>query len=295
MENKTLDLNIDNYELDDILNLFHLTHDFGEIELKRAKDIVLKTHPDKSKLSSEYFIFYSKAYKVLYSIYCFKNKTVKSKNLEIQEYNPFDEDKKEQLNEFFNKNQDLKNDKNNFNKWFNEQFEKNFSAETHGYDDWLNQPDDPQNNIVAGSLGEAMSQIDKRKKEMSQLVVKTNPENYAFQSFSSSGFSNLDSDNVQDFSSDMYSNLSYQDLKKAHTTDTIIPVTQDDCKTDGFDCETINQYIGFREQQNVKPLSAEETHALLKKREKEMEVETTERAYKLAMQLEETQNKIQKF
>ena len=53
-----VDLNIDNYELDDILKLFKIRVDFDESDLKRAKQIVLKTHPDKSKLSPDYFLFY---------------------------------------------------------------------------------------------------------------------------------------------------------------------------------------------------------------------------------------------
>ena len=68
-----MDLNINNYDLEDILNLFKIPTNFNEAHLKQAKKMVLKTHPDKSGLSPEYFLFYSKAYKVLYSIHTFKN------------------------------------------------------------------------------------------------------------------------------------------------------------------------------------------------------------------------------
>jgi hypothetical protein len=39
-----MDLNIDNYDLDDILNLFRMPKDFVEEDVKAAKKIVLKTH-----------------------------------------------------------------------------------------------------------------------------------------------------------------------------------------------------------------------------------------------------------
>ena len=52
-----IDLNIENYSLNEILQLFKLDYNFGEMELKKAKRIVLQTHPDKSKLSKEYFVF----------------------------------------------------------------------------------------------------------------------------------------------------------------------------------------------------------------------------------------------
>ena len=73
-----VDLNIDNYTYEDILGLFHLNYNFDVNDLKSAKKIVLKTHPDKSKLPNEYFLFYSKAYKMLYYVYEFRLKSKKS-------------------------------------------------------------------------------------------------------------------------------------------------------------------------------------------------------------------------
>ena len=46
MEN--LDLDIQNYNLNDILKLFNLNYNFTIDDLKKSKRIVLKTHPDKS-------------------------------------------------------------------------------------------------------------------------------------------------------------------------------------------------------------------------------------------------------
>ena len=53
MEN--LDLNIHNYNLEDIANLFHIPTHFTKEDLKNAKKIVLKTHPDKTRLDKKYF------------------------------------------------------------------------------------------------------------------------------------------------------------------------------------------------------------------------------------------------
>ena len=68
------DLNIDNYDLEDLLNLFHLNYEFDENDLKRAKTVALKTHPDKSGSHKEVFLFFMKAYKMIESIYEFKMK-----------------------------------------------------------------------------------------------------------------------------------------------------------------------------------------------------------------------------
>lgn len=70
---ESLDLNIDNYNLPDILSLFNLPTLFNEDDLKRAKLAVLKTHPDKSNLPKEYFLFFTKAYRIVHQIYTIRH------------------------------------------------------------------------------------------------------------------------------------------------------------------------------------------------------------------------------
>ena len=61
----TFDLEIENYELEDLLNLFKLQYNFVEADLKKAYRMALRLHPDKSGLDAEYFRFYMKAYKMV--------------------------------------------------------------------------------------------------------------------------------------------------------------------------------------------------------------------------------------
>ena len=51
------DLDINNYDLKDILNLFQLRENFNEADLKKAKRHVLRLNPDKSHLEPSYFLF----------------------------------------------------------------------------------------------------------------------------------------------------------------------------------------------------------------------------------------------
>jgi hypothetical protein len=116
-----LDLNIDNYSREDLYNLFGLVKsNLSEENMRESKKTVLKTHPDKSRLDPKYFLFFSKAYKRLYSIYEFQNKNTKKK-VENNEY--FDSDNTVVLDKMFEQDKHLKNPKN-FNQWFNDQFEK---------------------------------------------------------------------------------------------------------------------------------------------------------------------------
>ena len=76
MNHDDFDFDLNNYSLQELLKLFNLSYDFDEPDLKNAKKIALNTHPDKSKLPKEYFLFFSKAYKQIYKIYEFRqNKT----------------------------------------------------------------------------------------------------------------------------------------------------------------------------------------------------------------------------
>ena len=56
-----LDLNIDNYSLQDILKLFKLNYNFDSNDVKQCYRLALKTHPDKCDLGVEYFHFFMKA------------------------------------------------------------------------------------------------------------------------------------------------------------------------------------------------------------------------------------------
>ena len=67
---ETYDLEIANYNLEDILNLFNLSYNFTKDDLKGAQRKAYTMHPDKSKLPATYFIFFMKAYTILKEIFC---------------------------------------------------------------------------------------------------------------------------------------------------------------------------------------------------------------------------------
>ena len=55
-----LDLDINNYNLEDLLRLFKLEYQFTAEHLKKAKRQALQMHPDKSGLDMKYFLFLEK-------------------------------------------------------------------------------------------------------------------------------------------------------------------------------------------------------------------------------------------
>jgi len=84
----SIDLNINNYSREDLYKLFGLNSSIILTEdiMRESKKIVLKTHPDKSQLDKKYFLFFSEAYKQLFSIYEFQNKLSSKKKIDETKY-----------------------------------------------------------------------------------------------------------------------------------------------------------------------------------------------------------------
>lgn len=291
----SVDLDINNYNLQDILSLFKIPVNFNEDDMKRAKQIVLKTHPDKSKLSADYFLFYSKAYKMLYSVWEFKKRgDVDSKNPKNTEYSNYsDEDKSVLLDQFFESNEKFKKS-SNFNRWFNEQFERNKLSneyEEKGYGDWLKTDDDleePANNV---SMATMKQEFDKKKERARSLIVREDVEEiWSNNSISSSELSN---DAPGTYDSGLFSGLGFQDLYKAHT-ETVIPVTEEDYEQKQK-FGSVNEYMSYRNSQDTKPLSEQQAEQYLKQRNEKDEEKAVRRAYELAKQTEMAKQKNQEF
>lgn len=292
------DLDIENYDLNDILNLFKIPKDFTEEDVAKAKKIVLKTHPDKSKLSPDYFRFYSKAYKKLYFVWKFRSRSTNSVKLTYDEIvsqyengteTVMGEHKKTVLDKFFEAEKAEKG--KNFNKWFNEQFEKHkMEEDSGGYGDWLrsNEDVDEERRITHAQLGEEM---EKKKQQVRSLVVhKDFDEMY---SNFSSGMSDLTGDAPECFSSGLFSTLQYEDLKKAHV-ESVIPVTMEDYENiPKF--KNVDDYNKYRNAQHTTPFSEVQATEYLSNKSREEQVQTTERAYKLAKQLEDSNKKQTNF
>jgi len=288
----SVDLDIQHYNLQDILSLFKVSHNFNEADLKRAKQMVLKTHPDKSSLPSEYFLFYSKAYKMLYSIWEFRKCSEGDVSGNTEYSNDSQEGKNILLNQFFESNQELKN-KQAFNRWFNEQFEKSKVKEEskeNGYGDWL-KANDGSEPTKHSSVAAMKQDFDERKREARSLVIARDIEEVWHPP--SMGASDLSNDIPGTYDSDLFSGLGFQDVYKAHT-ETLIPVTEEDYeKKQKF--RSVNEFMSFRNTQDTTPLSELQAEQFLQQKQQKDEQMATRRAYELAKQTEIAKQKNNEF
>jgi hypothetical protein len=287
MEN--LDLNIDNYSLEDLFHLFKITVDFTERDLKKIKLIVLNTHPDKSSLPNEYFFFFSKAYKIIYNIYLFKNKQGNKQPVDYEHVDFLDKTENSVLlDEYLNKN-NLKNTQE-FNVWFNKNFEKYKTEKDVGYGEWLKSDE----NIVSTENIQKTEMNDflKEQKRKSQALIKSDKiEEFSFQG---SSYYDLNEHEKNSFS-DRSSSLQYNDLKQAHI-ETLIPVVEEDYFL-MKKYNNVNEMKSFRDSQDVsnKPMSKEESITYWKTLEKQNEEKCVKTAYYYAQQTEEILRKEEQF
>lgn len=287
----SLDLNIDSYSREDLFNLFGLKNmTLNENIMKECKKTVLKTHPDKSQLDPKYFLFFSKAYKKLLSIYEFQNKTNSKKTTDTNEY--FETDNGLLLDHLFDKKKDLKESKN-FNSWFNEQFEKHKLDDINesGYGNWLKSDEDIvfTPNVSKANMA---SEMEKRKKQVQSLTTYNGVTDLTASSFGGSALMTYDSN----FSSgSLFSNegIGYTDLRQAYV-ESVIPVTEDDFhKSQKFN--SVDEYKRHREGANITPLDKEEAMKQLYQQNKQKDEESAALAFYYAQQAEKAKKNQETF
>jgi len=308
---ESIDLDINNYELNDILNLFKLPVMFDDKHLKQAKITVLQMHPDKSNLPKEYFLFFTKAYKILYEIYKVRfpdakkykedkfsytavidrelnqNKTKTAHNVEDREYHKTEEEAYKKIQ---------KMDASKFNKWFNEKFEKfrlHDEEQDNGYEEWFRgvskdgSADENENDVqeMGGTWAERNAQIERKKAELrnKMALIQHTEIQTANSSGGGGGYYGLGREAPQEYSSGLFSSLQYEDLKKAHT-ETVIPVTAEDYHS-RRKYKSTNEMQMFRDIERTSYNYTKEFQMTHLDRETALQVEQDmQRAYRLAKQ-----------
>ena len=362
---ESLDLNIDNYNLPDILALFGLPTLFNDDDLKRAKLAVLKTHPDKSQLPKEYFLFFTKAYRIVHQIYTIRHPAINDHYTTHIErtprtgqvpsvrcvakdtpYTPIDGgmaataattaaaksvvdygrlmrsegyrgDADDEYSQGTHERMKRRLDEmmggtgtgtgggrtgepakvKEFNQWFNQKFEqyrlKDDEAET-GYDAWFRDTADTDAAAIAdntaaaddsGSWADKVARLNQKKQELRNKYALVERTELEYAGGGGGGGYDLTRERPQEYSSGIFGNLRYEDLKKAHT-ETVIPVTEEDYyNTKRFN--TINELQTFRDQSrrdSYKQTSKAEQEHIYNTTRMRQEEEDTRRAFILAKQ-----------
>lgn len=266
-------LNIHNYSLEEILNLFDLTYEFDTEQLKRAKKKVLMIHPDKSKLDPKYFIFYKKAYETVFSFY--EQRMRENKAVENVEYdNECDKEDttKTQINKMMNQVAQKE-----FHHQFNDLFEKNMVKKVdESRNNWFKNEDALYSaTATKGNIGQGIQQV---KQKQNSLI------NYnGFQTIQSNnrGGNLYDDDQGGYICSDPFSKLKFDDLRKVHKDETVFAVSEHDKYTS---YKNMDEYNQMRSSQTLTPMSEQEARNKLRQTNSDYEKSMMQKQYAANLQ-----------
>ena len=225
-QNKGHNLNIKMYSFKELLELFQLSSsNITQEEMKRAKMMVLKMHPDKSRLAPDYFLFYKKAYEIVFQFYQETAKTSAIVPTTEQIYSPTnDPSNKTTAKTIQNTMNEMGKDQ--FQQKFNELFVSIAEKPKENVNEWF-QKNDPlfeyDEATTTAGLGQA---IDTIKQKTSALAKYT-----GVQTMASGGpaYDHLyDNDEDSYVSCDPFGKLKYDDLRKVHKDQTVLAVSERD-------------------------------------------------------------------
>lgn len=255
-----IDLDLDNYDLNDLLHLFQMPHPFNINDLRAAKKIVLRTHPDKSGLPKEYFLFFAKAFKLLHRLH--------TQRTECTDYLLEDASAEAALFKPLIESAD-------FNTKFNELFEQHRlqQAGDDGHGHWL-QSSDGLSEAVARTPGAIHEYIEQRQQA---LCVRE-----SVRSVGDDVMSNLDPDTPLHYGATLFSKLAYDDVRRAHT-ETVVPVMESERPVFANE-EALREH---RTQTITAPLDEAATARTLRDTREQEERLDIQRAYRLTKQDEE--------
>jgi len=265
---KTHNLNIHMYKLNEILDLFGLTYDINIDDLKRAKKIVLMTHPDKSNLSPDYFLFYKKAFDIIVQFYenqAKQNRPVPKEEMKYQTMNPNGYDKSNS-NKIRNTINEMPT--NEFQSRFNQLFEENMSSKPDvSKNDWFTKDDNiykvPE-NVNSKNIGQVFQRF---KDENTNIALAKYRGVECINANSGSGYYD-EEDNDQYVACDVFSKLKFDDLRKVHKDQTIFAVSENDYeKVPQF--SSVEHYVRERSKDPMTPLEKNQAELMLSEQERQ--------------------------
>jgi hypothetical protein len=274
-------LNIHMYNLQEILGLFDLTYAITIEDLKRAKKKVLMLHPDKSRLSPDYFLFYKKAFDIILQLYENNNKQNQTINSETVKYKPLENTLN---NAAKNKVKTVigEMDKSEFNNTFNQLFNDNMVKKpSQTRNDWFSKEEPIYNidpNVSTKNMGAVLDTI----KQQNAELAKYNgiQELYVNSNSGSRLYDENEDEEAEDvyISTDPFSKLKFDDLRKVHKDQTVFAVSEHDInKVQQY--SSMDHFMRERGKQTLTPLEKQEAEYMLAMKDKQYRERLMQKEY----------------
>ena len=284
----THNLDITSYTLDEIFQLFDLDYQLTAEKLKHAKQKVLMTHPDKSKLDPKYFIFYKKAYDIILNMYKEQTKYNQSSNgggnisIGTQQ-----QERQEKQDEYISKQ--IKNAMGTMGQEkFHDQFNRIYEEKAMKKIDesrykWFQESNEyyVDGQVNAKNMGDMMNQV--RKKQSNELIHYNGVREIRTGYMGGSNYYDDDDDELATkyVECDPFSKLKFDDVRKVHKDQTVFSISEADYQ--GQKYKNIQEYQMARERNMGNTISKAESERMLQEKHKQEQIELMKRQYRNQM------------
>lgn len=217
------ELDITNYDLYELFALFRMHPDTATAEqLRAAKKIVLHTHPDKSNLPTAYFLFYKKAYDIVAEFVQEHTRitadVTAAASTARADMTETDKGVKRAIGEI---------PTHEFSKTFNRMFESVAVPSRPKRDNTWFHDETPQFDTNVSSVSAISSAIDRIRAPVTNTALTLAVGAAAITSLRAGDayYGDEDEDGAY-ISSDIFSSLKYEDLRKVHKDQTVFAVAE---------------------------------------------------------------------
>ena len=300
-------LDLASYSFDEILQMFDLTYNMTLEDLKRAKRKVLMSHPDKSNLPPDYFLFYKRAFELVVNYHQSHSRQSQIVNEHTSvEYVPLtetDTNTKRQLGE--------KTKTNQFQQRFNELFEQNMAEKPDpSRNEWFRSESassiyETQGAVSASNINSSFESIKSRQREQGLVRYSGIRELSSFaggaSSFYDTGSSMVGQDEQENpdnqdmyVSSDPFSKLKFEDLRKVHKDQTVFAVSESDY-ANVPKYKNVDQYSRERSVDTLTPMEKQQAQRLFDDRERIAREQQAKKQHLMELRMQEYAEKNKKI
>jgi len=270
-DSKSHNLNIHMYKFEEILGLFDLTYDISIEDMKRAKKKVLMTHPDKSRLPADYFLFYKKAFDIVVRFYEEQNKQNQKLPTEKQNYDTSNIDTSnksmsKQVSNVIDKMSEIE-----FQQKFNKLFEENMSTRPDtSKNEWFHKDEpiyDINEKVNSNNMGQVFDKIKETQQQMAIDRYRGVENLYVNMDSGARLYDDDENDDEMYVTCDPFSKLKFDDLRKVHKDQTVFSVSERDIhKVQQY--SSVDHFMRERGKQTLTPLEKQDAERVLASQDK---------------------------
>lgn len=272
---RTHNLDIRQYSLDEIYALFGYTRESLSInDLKKAKHRVLMTHPDKSGMPADYFIFYKKALEILATDYTEQNRVEASgrRMAELEqngyEYTHGGGEEEERMRSVASKVAAGDKFSRDFNQIFETQMQQKIDESRN---DWFK--DDravyDTTNVSKSNMAQSMEAVKQQQRALVRHTggVRELNQHIGTRLYDSGQGEDAEAEDVY-ISGDPFAKLRFDDLRKVHKDETVFRVSESDYNN-MTTYKNTEEYGRARSSQQFEQLTKQQGEKILQQREQE--------------------------